>query len=54
MNISFHTINGLSFGIEYVARDEGEDGEEAIDETCIVVDLACFRIIIGMGDYKDE
>lgn len=43
MEISFYLINGLSFGIEYVAPDE-----EDLPNPCIVLDVACFRWIFEL------
>ncbi len=47
MDITFDLINGLAFGIEYV----GKDTDEGIDESVIIVDLACIRAIIWTGDF---
>lgn len=47
MDITFDLINGLQFGIEFIGKDE----DEGIDESVIIVDIACFRTIIWTGDY---
>ena len=47
MTVDFDLINGLVFGIEYV----GKDLEAEIDESVIIVEIAVFRFIIGLGDY---
>lgn len=44
MEVTFDIINGLSFGLEYVAGIEGTD----IPNPCIVVDFACFRWILEL------
>lgn len=47
MNVTFDLINGLCFGIEYVGKNLDED----IDESVIIIEVACFRAIIWTGDF---
>ena len=46
MNITFDLINGLCFGIEYVGKNLD------IDESVVIVEFACFRAIIWIGDNE--
>lgn len=50
MDITFDTINGLCFGIEYVPADH----EAEIYENVIMVEFACFRWIIWLGEADDS
>lgn len=48
MDLTFDVFYGLGLSIEYVAKDL--DAE--IDETCVIIEVACFRWIIWTGDYE--
>jgi hypothetical protein len=45
MDMTFEVLNGLTFGLEYLGRDED------IDESAVVLHFACFRAILWLGDY---
>jgi energy-converting hydrogenase Eha subunit F len=49
MDLTFEVINGLCFGIEYVSKDLDEDLEESV----IIIEIACFRWILWMGDCEE-
>lgn len=48
MDVTLDFINGLSFGIEYI----GKDDENEVDESAVVIDVACVRCIIWLGDFE--
>lgn len=48
MDVTFETLHGLCFGIEYLAKDESElDSESAI-----AIHFAIFRLMIWLGDNE--
>lgn len=42
MEVTFDIINGISFGLEYVAAAP----DDFVPYPCVVVDFACFRWIL--------
>lgn len=49
MEVTFDVFNGFGISIEYV----GKDLEEDIDESVVIIELACFRWIIWSGDFEE-
>lgn len=41
-------FHGFGLGIEYVGKNLDDD----IDESVIIIEIACFRWIIWTGDYE--
>lgn len=48
MDMTLDIFNGLCFGIEYIGKDADDD----IEESVIVIDFACIRCIIWLGDIE--
>ncbi len=49
MDVTMDIFNGFGIGIEYVEKDLDQD----IEESVVIIELACFRWIIWTGDYED-
>lgn len=47
MEITFGFFNGFGLGIEYIGRND----DDGIDESVVIIDFACFRVIIWTGDF---
>ena len=43
-------MNGLGIGIEYIGKDLDED----IDESVVILEILCFRMILWLGDFDEE
>lgn len=48
MDVTFEVFNGIGLSIEYVGKDLDDD----IDESVVIVEIACFRWIIWTGDHE--
>jgi hypothetical protein len=48
MMITFEVFNGLGISLEYVAKNLEHD----IDESVVILELACFRWIFWTGDFE--
>lgn len=49
MDVTFDIFYGLGLSIEFVAKDLDQD----IEETAVIIEIACFRWIIWTGDNEE-
>ena len=48
MEITFDVMNGFGIGLEYVGKDLDKD----IDESVVILEVACFRWILWLDDFE--
>lgn len=49
MDFTFEFINGITFGVEHIGRND----EEGIDESAIVISFAFMRWVIWLCDFDE-